>query len=314
MSFEIFTISIDYCDELIDNLYMRLIDPEQLIKLNNLNLISRVVVEGLFSGFHRSPYKGFSVEFSQHRPYFPQDEMKTIDWKVYGRTDKFVVKEFEDRTNLQCYILLDISTSMNYSSGKLKKIEYAKILTACLTYLLISQRDLVGLILFSDRVIDFLKPKSTNLHQNQIFSRLNNIHTHGSTSIGNILYQVGERITKRSMIVLISDLIKPPDDFIVPLKGLRYKGNEVVVFWIKDPEERNFSLTGKLALTDPESGLKISISAEQSRKYLNQKISDLEEYISEQAKKHNITMHIADTSATVNKLLYDFVDLRRKIT
>ncbi len=292
---------------------LSLIDPEELINLRSLNLIAKFIVEGIFPGLHRSPYKGFSVEFSQHRQYFPGDELKTIDWNVYGRSDRFVIKEFEDRSNLEALILLDISKSMKYKSRKISKMRYAKMLAASLIYLLIKQRDLVGLVTFSDKIDCLIKPKGTLFHQNILFSTLENTTTSGHTEIDKILYMIGERIKRKSLIILISDLLDDPERFIVPLKGLRYKGNEVIVFWIRDPAEKKFLFKGNLSLKDPEYNRNISVLSGEVEEYFNREVKKFEKFIFEEGKKHYIAVYQANTNYPLKNLLIEFFSYRSKL-
>ena len=177
------------------------LSPKIISKLNNLYIKARFVVEGFIVGLHKSPYHGFSVEFSEHRAYGYGDEIRHIDWKLWGKTDKYFVKQFEEETNLKSYLLLDKSSSMYYKSGNISKIEYANILTASLTYLMLKQQDAVGLTLFDNQIRSNIPPKSKRSHINVILSEIENISKGSNTNIAPVLHKIAEKSQKRVLVI-----------------------------------------------------------------------------------------------------------------
>jgi len=187
------------------------LDPEIISKLDNMSLRARLVVEGFIIGLHKSPYHGFSVEFAEHRPYIPGDEIKHIDWKLYGRVDRYYIKQFEEETNLKSYILLDKSGSMGYKSGNITKLAYASYLSAALGYLMLKQQDAVSLTMFDSEVRFYLPPFAKKSHLNLVLSALESTLPGEETNIAPLLHEMAEKIRKRGLIILISDLLDEPD-------------------------------------------------------------------------------------------------------
>src|SRR5436190_271223 len=218
----------------------RYLDPFTLAKVRSLELKARLIVEGYLSGMHKSPYHGFSVEFAQHREYVPGDDIKHVDWKVYGRTGRFYLKQYEEETNLSCWLLLDVSESMRYGSGPVSKYDYACMSAAALAYLILQQQDSVGLITFDNQVRQFLKPSSQRSHLKEIVRVMNKGAAHEKTSLAPIFHELAERINRRSIVVLLSDLFDDVHDIMAGLKHLRYKRHEVVVFHVMDAAELDF--------------------------------------------------------------------------
>jgi uncharacterized protein (DUF58 family) len=218
----------------------RYLDPLVLAKVRSLELQARLIVEGYLSGMHKSPYHGFSVEFAQHREYVPGDDIKHIDWKVYGRTGRFYLKQYEEETNLVLWILLDTSESMRYGSGPVTKYDYACMTAAALAYLTIHQTDSVGLVTFDSQVRSFLKPSSQPSHLKEIVHLMNRGCGAEKTGMAPIFQDLAERISRRSIIVLLSDLFDEPATILSGLKHLRYKRHEVAVMNIMDAAELDF--------------------------------------------------------------------------
>src|SRR5438045_1852042 len=185
-------------------------DPEGLARVGNMELVARQVVEGFLTGRHRSPYHGFSVEYLDHRAYTSGDEIRTLDWKILARTDKYFVKLFQDETNLRAYILLDCSKSMTFKSGKLSKLEYGSYLAAALSHLMLHQNDAVGLVLFDREARQYLGPRARPTQFRRILELLEDPPTGGDTDVGTVLHQLAERIRRRGLVILISDLIDEP--------------------------------------------------------------------------------------------------------
>jgi uncharacterized protein (DUF58 family) len=227
----------------------RYLDPLALAKVRGLELQARLVVEGYLSGMHKSPYHGFSVEFAQHREYVPGDDIKHVDWKVYGRTGRFYLKQYEEETNLILWLLVDVSESMLYGSGPLgedgkplvRKYDYACTAACALAYLTLLQQDSVGLATFDNQVRDFLRPSGQPSHLKQMVGVLNRSgEGKQKTGMGAIFHDLAERLTRRSIVVVLSDLFDEPSDILNGLKHLRHKRHEVVVLHVLDRAELDF--------------------------------------------------------------------------
>jgi len=235
----------------------QLLSSEIISRLNNLSLKARFVVEGFIVGLHKSPYHGFSVEFSEHRSYGAGDEIRHIDWKLWGKTDRYFVKQFEEETNLKAHLLIDQSLSMNYQSEKVSKLEYTKLLAASLGYLMLKQQDAVGLTLFDDQIRVNIPARSKRSHLNVILSKMENISAGPETRLAPVLHQTAEVIKKRGLIILISDLFDSPEEILSGLKHFRYKGHEIIVFHILDPQELRLDFSQRTRFRDMESGEEI---------------------------------------------------------
>ena len=241
------------------------LDPEVLQKLGDLELIAREVVEGLRVGSHRSPLRGFSTEFAHHRQYAPGDAIRDIDWRVYGRTDRYYTKLYEAETNYDCYLLVDASASMRYGSGKVNKLEYAKFLAASLAYLVLKQRDSVGLSVFDSEVRAYLPPRSAKGIILQIDRLLRDVQPTPKTSIARQLHDVALLMKRRSFVILISDLLADVDDILAGLDHLRFDGHNVVVLHTLDPYELEFPFKGAWCFEGLEEEEPLTTQAERIR-------------------------------------------------
>jgi uncharacterized protein (DUF58 family) len=224
------------------------LDPKFLARISRLEVKARLIVEGFISGLHRSPYHGFSVEFAEHREYVPGDDIRHIDWKVFGRSDRFYIKQYEEETNLKAYILLDVSQSMAYphapgeepEAGRISKFEYGTFVAAGLSYLLLRQQDAVGLALFDDHVRSLVNPSSNPSHLQALLGEIDGSTLREKTNVGSIFHEFADRIKKKGLILVISDLFDDIEHVKRGLKHLRYKGHEVIVFHILDGDELSF--------------------------------------------------------------------------
>ena len=250
--------------------------PETVALLNSMSLRARLVVEGYIIGHHRSPYHGFSVEFAEHRSYGPGDEIKHIDWKLFGKTDRLYVKRYEEETNLRAHIILDTSKSMLYSSAEVSKLSYANSLAASLSYLMINQQDAVGIAKFSEKIDTFIPPKARPSHLNLILSQLDDKDSGNDTQIGMVLHELADRIKKRGMVILISDLLDKPENIIKGLKHFRHQNQEVIVFHIQDRKESEFDFDTRTKFFDMETGEEIVTEPWHIRSNYNELISKLE--------------------------------------
>ena len=234
------------------------LEPNLLSKLQNLSIKAKYVVEGFMLGLHKSPYHGFSVEFSEHRPYGFGDEVRHIDWKLWSKTDKYYVKQFEEETNLKAHIILDQSRSMDYGSSEISKFEYSKLLAASFAYILIKQQDAVGLALFDEQINKLIPPKSVPSHLNILLSHMEQSKPGSKTNIAQALHHSAEGISKRGLVIVISDFMDDPDAVMGGLRHLRHKGHEVIVFHILDELELNFDFNERIKFIDKETGDEIT--------------------------------------------------------
>lgn len=231
----------------------RLLDAAVVAKLGRMDVRARTVVEGFVAGLHKSPYKGFSVEFAEHRQYMPGDPLKTVDWKVYGKSDRFYVKEFEEETNLRAYLVVDGSASMAFTSGEVSKFDYARYLAAALSWLMIRQQDSVGLLLFDADIRRFIPARSATKHLRVLLEELENARPASTTGLANTLHKLAERVKRRGLVVLISDLFDDQAAVLRALKHFRHKRNEVVVFHVLDAAERTFDFPREAIFEDMET-------------------------------------------------------------
>ena len=229
------------------------LDPLILAKIDNMALRARLVVEGYLIGQHKSPYHGFSVEFAEHRAYGPGDEIRHIDWKLYGKTDRYYVKRYEEETNLRSYILLDTSQSMTYGSGAITKLEYGSYLSAALTHLMLNQRDAMGLVLFDEKIRKFIPPRAAPSHANIIMGALDKIQSANDTQIRPTLDYMAERIKKRGLVILISDLLDDPAQVLMGLNHFRHNKQEMIVFHLLDRQELEFQFGNRTKFRDLET-------------------------------------------------------------
>jgi uncharacterized protein (DUF58 family) len=233
---------------------LRFLDPAVIVRLGTMELKARTIVEGFLSGLHRSPYKGFSVEFAEYRQYLPGDDLSTLDWKVYARSDRHYVKKFEEETNLECHLLLDISASMSYrGAAPMSKLEYGSVLAASLAFLMNRQRDGTGLIAFDDRIAFRLPASARPGHLHTLLLALERLKPGTRSDVGRPLHQLAEALLKRSLVVLITDLLDDPEPVIKGLRHLKFRGTDVVVFQVLDPDELTFPFRGASRFKDLES-------------------------------------------------------------
>ena len=229
------------------------LDPAVIARLATMELRAKSIVEGFLSGLHRSPFKGFSVEFAEYRQYLPGDDLSTIDWKVYARSDRHYVKKYEEDTNLDCHILLDVSASMAYASGEVSKLAYGSYLAAALAYLMHRQRDAVGLVAFDEQIVERLPARGRGGHLKAVLVALSRLRAGNRSDVSKPLHQLAEALSRRSMAILISDLLDDPAPVVNGLKHLRFSGSDVIVFHVLDPAELTFPFEEPARFKDLES-------------------------------------------------------------
>lgn len=286
------------------------LEPELLQKLGDLELVAREVVEGLRAGSHRSPLKGFSTEFAHHRQYAPGDAIRDLDWRVYGRTERYYTKLYEAETNFDCHILIDASSSMTYGSGKVSKLEYSKYLAAALSYLILNQRDSVGLSVFDSELRAHLPPRSAMSIILQIEKILKEITPTPKTSIAKQLNDIALQMKRRSFVILISDLFSDVDDVMRGLQRLRYGGHNVIVFHTLDPYELKFPFKGTWQFDGLEGEEELITQPERIREgYL----TNLNAFLGELQSGcigSGVDYTLVDTSRPLDSLLSEFLETR----
>lgn len=294
--------------------YRKYLDPSIVSKLNTLELRARMVVEGFMVGLHRSPYHGFSVEFSEHRPYMQGDTLKDIDWKVYGKTEKYYVKQFEEETNLRSYIILDTSKSMDFSFGNsVKKIDYASVLAASLIYIMLKQQDAAGLVLYSDKIETMLSPKSSRPYLGELLKNISAIKPANTTQTAACLNNVAEKIKRRGLVIIISDMFDDINSTLNALKHFRYKKNEVIVFQVLDPVERSFAFGKDAVFKDLESNEEITTQPHQIQKSYQGAMAEFLEKIKEECLNNGIEYNLIDTSTPFDKALFSYFKKRGRL-
>ena len=218
------------------------LDPRTLAKLHGLHLRARHIVEGYVAGQHRSPYHGFSIEFAEHREYSPGDDLRYVDWKVYGRTDKFYLKQYEDETNLLCYLVLDVSESMTYRGpdAALSKLEYAQCLAAAIAWLVLQQQDSVGLVTFDSQIRTFIRPAGNPSHLSELLRAMEAAQPGPKTNAGPIFHELSERLKKRGVVIILSDFFSDLKSLLAGLKHLGHRRHDVALLHVLDPAELSF--------------------------------------------------------------------------
>ena len=240
---------------------------DALARIGDLQLLAKTVVEGFILGLHRSPFHGSSVEFSEHRPYSPGDEIKHIDWRVYAKSDRYYIKQYEAETNLVCNILLDASASMGYESDPagLSKLEYGSFLAACLAYFMIGQRDATGLAIFDDKVRTILPPRLTQTHIQHILGTLAELKPGGETNVAGPMHALADSLKRRGLIVLISDLLDDVEAIKSALQRFRFQGHDIIVIHVMDDAELTFPFSTMTQFEDLETGSRALVSPEATR-------------------------------------------------
>jgi uncharacterized protein (DUF58 family) len=288
------------------------LDPATIARLGSLDLKVRAIVEGFLTGLHRSPFKGFSVEFAEYRQYLPGDDLTTLDWKVYARTDRHFVKKFEEETNLDCYLLLDISRSMGYGSGPLTKLQYGSYLAGALAYLMTRQRDAVGLIAFDDKIVKMLRPSARSGHLTSLLVTLDRLPIGAGTDVAKPLRDLAEAVRKRGLVVLISDLLDDIDRVLPGLKHFRYRGSDAIVFHVLDPAELRFPFDQAARFRDMETLDEVVAVPDVVRSRYLSALGELQERYRRELQLAGIDYVQLDTSVPLETALMSYLMTRRR--
>ena len=288
--------------------------PDVVSRLSSMELRARLVVEGFMTGLHKSPYHGFSVEFAEHRPYMPGDEIRRIDWKVLGRTDRYYIKQFEEETNLKAYILVDASRSMAFKAeGPVTKLQYASYLAAALAYLMVRQQDAVGLVTYDETIRTFMPPHSTKIYLQNILAELDHLEPGNATGTGRALNAVAERIRRRGLVLVFSDLFDKPEEVMSALKHFRHSQHDVIVFHVLDPRERNFSFGRDAIFRDMESGEEMMTQPYQIQRAYQEAMQDFIATYKRECREQRIDYVLLDTGTPFDVALVEFLNKRKKV-
>jgi uncharacterized protein (DUF58 family) len=292
----------------------RYLTADAVARLRNMNLVARTVVEGFISGLHRSPYHGFSVEFSDHREYSPGDNLRDLDWLALARTDKYYIKRYEEETNLRAHLLLDVSNSMAYQSGdNVTKLEYGCYLAASLAYLMIRQQDSVGLVTFDRAIRQNIPPRSTATHLNQILRRLETLEPGEVTGISKTFHDLAEMIRRRGLIVIISDLYDDEREVMRALRHFRHRRHEVLLFHVFDPAELEFPFRRLSDFVDLETNARLQIDPRYVRDDYLRRIREFIDGYKRACSESRIEYLTADTSVPYDFMLSAYLAKRKQL-
>jgi uncharacterized protein (DUF58 family) len=282
-------------------------------RISNLELRARHVVEGLMSGVHRSRARGFSVEFEEHRPYTPGDEYRHIDWKAFGKFDRYLIKQYEDETNLRAHLIVDASGSMDYGDGPLTKWEYAATLASSLGHLLLRQSDAVGLILSRESEDPFIPAKALRRHLTALLATLEAERPGGGTGLARSLTQLAEGLRRRGMVAIFSDLLEDPESVRRALRLIRLKGNDVIVFHILDTAELGFPFEGLARVEDVETDRNMTVECEVVKDPYLQLLQEFLESTKEHCRMEGIHYVLLSTAEPLDRALVRFLAWRSKL-
>jgi uncharacterized protein (DUF58 family) len=296
-------------------IYRRYLQPDVVAKLSNMELVARLVVEGFITGLHKSPFHGFSVEFAEHRQYMPGDEIKHVDWKIYGKTDRYYIKQYEEETNLKSYIILDTSKSMAYASeGRMSKLEYASYITAALSHLMVQQRDAVGLTMFDESIRLYMPPHATKTYLKEILRQLEIVEPGTATHTAASLHEIAERIKRRGLVVIISDLFDDQKEVLSAFKHFRHKKHEVIVMQVLDPLERTFAFGRDAIFKDMESGEELTTQPYHIQKAYRTEMKKFLDSYKKLCRENNIDYVLLDTSTPFDVALFEYLHKRQRLS
>lgn len=284
------------------------IDPNLLGALDDISLVARNVVEGFLSGLHQSPFLGYSTEFASYRQYMKGDNLRYVDWKVWGRTDKLYVKQFEDDTNLTCQVLLDCSASMDF--GKSNKFQYGRLLAAALAYLMVRQNDAAGLTQFGERTFQALPARGGRHHLDDIFQLLVRTTARGETKLGDDLWNIVETFNRRGLAVIISDLLAAGETIFDLFQQLHYRHQEIIVFHLMSAEEVDFNYDGECVFEDAETGQEVPVHAGSFRKEYLARFGQFRQRLENECEKYEVDYQALRTDAPLDKALSAYLEKR----
>jgi uncharacterized protein (DUF58 family) len=289
----------------------RFIDPAVLAKIGNLEFIARSVVDGVINGSHRSPYFGASVDFAEHRGYVPGDDIRRVDWRVFARTDKYYIKEFEADSNSNFSVLLDVSKSMSFGS-RITKLDYAKTLAACLTYLVSKQRDRVGLVTFDEEIVDHVPPSAK--HVDVVLHTLDRVQAKRPGRFGVPIRKLAEHFGRRGIVVVISDFYEEPDEILDAVSLIRFRGNDVILFHVLDPAEIDFSFDDASSFEDLESGEQVPVVPDALREQYRAMIREHIAALTTKSAAQRVDYNLLNTAAPLDYALFNYMAIRDRLS
>src|SRR5437763_16726564 len=288
----------------------RFVDPAVLARIGNLELVSRAVVDGFINGLHRSPYFGASVDFAEHRGYMPGDDIRRVDWKLYARTDRYYLKEYEADTNANFSVILDISRSMSVQSRGISKLEYGKYLCACLAYFAQKQRDRIGCLTFDNDIVTHIPPSAK--HLDRVLHTLDRATPERPSSLKAPMQKMAALFGRKGILVIVSDLYEPPEAVMDAIKPLRFRGNDIIVFHVLDPAEIEFNFDDASSFQDLESGEQIPVvpsgMADEYRRLIQEHIAALTTRFSQ----NRVDYTLANTATPLDYALFKYLSARQR--
>lgn len=299
---------------------LKYLRPDVVSRLSTMELRARLVVEGFITGLHQSPYHGFSVEFAEHRQYMPGDEIRRIDWRVYGKTDRYYVKQFEEETNLVSYIAVDTSASMRFASEqdragtkRITKLEYASYIAAALSYLMVQQRDAVGLLRYDTEVRTVIPPHATSQHLRRLLVELERLEATNGTNSAAALHRLAERMNRRGLVVVLSDLFDEPSAVMSALRHFRHDHHEVIVMQVLDPLERTFAFGSDALFRDLETGEVLPSQPYHMQRAYQQAMAQFIERTKRECRENGIDYVLLDTETPFDTALLNYLNKRRRM-
>ena len=289
----------------------RFVDPKVLARIGNLELLAKTVVDGFINGLHRSPYFGASVDFAEHRGYMPGDDIRRVDWKLFARTDRYYLKEYEADTNANFSVILDISRSMDFSSRGISKLEFGKYLCACLAYFAQRQRDRIGCVTFDNDIVTHIPPSAK--HFNVVLNTLENAKAERPGNLAVPLNKMAEHFKRRGILVLISDFYEEPDGILEAIKPLKFLGNDLIVFHVFDQAEIDFGFEDASSFQDLESGEQIPVVPESLRAEYRSMIKAHIEALTTKFSEHRIDYTVLNTSEPLDRALFSYLSSRERL-
>lgn len=290
----------------------RFIDPRVLARIDRLDLLARTVVEGFIGGLHRSPYRGLSVDFAEHRQYMPGDDIRLIDWRVFGRTDRFYIKQYEADSNSNFTVLLDMSRSMAFGKSGIPKIDYARYLAASLAYFAGRQRDRIGLVTFNDDVVDYIPPSAK--HLDLVLHTLDRLEPSGSSALERPLWKVADASRRRGIMLLVSDLYESPRAVLEAVQRLGYRGHDLVVFHLLDRSEIDFEFDEAANYVDMETGEAVPVLPDRLRERYREMVAEHIATLRAELGPRRIDYQLFDTSRPLDHALFAYMSMRHRLT
>ncbi len=290
----------------------RFVDPKILARVGNLDLLARTVVDGFINGLHRAPFFGASIDFAEHRGYVAGDDIRRVDWRLYARTDRYYIKQYEADTNTNVTVLFDISKSMSFASRGVSKLEYGSFLAACLAYLAHRQRDRVGILTFDSEIVAHVPPSAK--HFDQVLYTLDRARPERPGHLSEPLHRMAEYFKRRGILLLISDFYDTPDAILDAIKPLRFLGNDLIVFHVLDPQEIDFDFDDASTFQDLESGEQVPVVPQSFRAEYRRLVQEHINTLSTKFSEQRIDYALVNTSEPLDRALFSYLSSREKLS